>query len=270
MNNYGYRMLDFCKCNNLYILNGRTTKDKDKGVCTCKGVSTIDYFLCSSHIIPLINDFYVDDFSQNLSDAHCPVSLEIELQLPCEQEHVINHSKRHESERIKLWDETMKDEFLHNTDLNAFDNINENISCLRLERNITQNEIDCIAESFNKFILTSAEKSSGTYKISDQSNASSKPPSWFGRKCTKARKPLHTARFQYRIRKSFENKERLKTASKSYIYIVKSSHSQFQQNNIANTRSLIYCNPLTPPSHPPPPKKKIYTGSSLTRKRKIR
>ena len=34
MNNYGYRMLIFCKCNNLYILNGRTAKDKDKGICT--------------------------------------------------------------------------------------------------------------------------------------------------------------------------------------------------------------------------------------------
>ena len=243
MNNYGYRMLDFCKCNNLYILNGRTAKDKDKGICTCKGVSTIDYFLCSSQIIPLINDFYVNDFSQILSDAHCPVSLEIKLQLPCEQEHVNNHSSSDESKRVKLWDETLKDEFLYNIDLNAFDKINENISCLRLERNITQNDIDCIVESFNKVIITSAEKSFGTYKISDQSNASSKPLSWFGRKCTKARKQFHTARFQYKLRKSFENKERLKTASKSYKYIVKSSHTKFQQNNIANIRSLKYCNP---------------------------
>ena len=140
-----------------------------------KGVSTIGYFLCLSHIIPLINDFYVNDFSQILSDAHCPASLEIKLQLPCEQEHVNNHSSSHECERVKLWDETLKDEFLYNIDLNAFDKINENISCLRLERNITQNDIDCIVESFNKVIITSAEKSFGTYKISDQSNASSKP-----------------------------------------------------------------------------------------------
>ena len=29
MNNYGYRMLDFYKCNNLYILNGRTYRDNE-------------------------------------------------------------------------------------------------------------------------------------------------------------------------------------------------------------------------------------------------
>ena len=151
----------------------------------------------------------------------------VQLQLPCEQEHVNNHSNSHESERVKLWDETMKDEFLYNIDLNAFDNINENISCLRLERNITQNDIVCIVESFNKVILyTSAEKSFGTYKISDQSNASSKPQPWFGRKCTKARKQFHTARFQYKLRKSFENKERLKTASKSYKLLRISAYSR--------------------------------------------
>ena len=45
INNYGYRLLDFCKCNSLYILNGRTGRDKGIGKCTSKEVSTIDYFL---------------------------------------------------------------------------------------------------------------------------------------------------------------------------------------------------------------------------------
>ena len=70
INNYGYRLLDFYKCNSLYILNGRTGRDKGIGKCTSKEVSTIDYFLCSSRFIPIIKDFYVNDFSQILSDAH--------------------------------------------------------------------------------------------------------------------------------------------------------------------------------------------------------
>ena len=104
VNNNGYRLLDFCKCNNLYILNGRTGRDKGLGNCTSKGVSTIDYFLCSSRVIPLINDFHVNDFSQFLSDAHCAVSLEIKLQMPYEQEHVNNDSSII-SRHTKLWDE---------------------------------------------------------------------------------------------------------------------------------------------------------------------
>ena len=49
-------MINFCKCNNLYILNGRTAKDKSKGSCT------VDYFLCSANILPFISDFYEDEF----------------------------------------------------------------------------------------------------------------------------------------------------------------------------------------------------------------
>ena len=65
-NNYGYKMLDFCKCNNLFILNGRTASDKNIGSYTCKDSSTVDYFICSANILPLIIDFYVDDFCLTL------------------------------------------------------------------------------------------------------------------------------------------------------------------------------------------------------------
>ena len=70
-------MLDFCKCNNFYILNGRKASDKSIGPYTCKDSSTVDYFICSANILPLIIDFYVDDFCPTLSDVHCPVVLNL-------------------------------------------------------------------------------------------------------------------------------------------------------------------------------------------------
>ena len=36
INNYSYRLLDFCKSNTLYILNGRTSRDHGAGALTCK------------------------------------------------------------------------------------------------------------------------------------------------------------------------------------------------------------------------------------------
>lgn len=79
VNNFGYKLLEFCKANNLYILNGRTASDKGKGLPTCKGTSTVDYFICSSNINPLISEFFVDTFCPLLSDVHCPVVLELKL-----------------------------------------------------------------------------------------------------------------------------------------------------------------------------------------------
>ena len=76
INNYGCRLLDFCKSNNLYILNGRTSRDHGVGALTCKNQSTVDYFLCSSIIFSMIIDFYVHDFCETLSDVHSPVYLE--------------------------------------------------------------------------------------------------------------------------------------------------------------------------------------------------
>ena len=44
-NNYGYKMIEFCKENNFYILNGRLGYDNCVGDTTCRGISCIDYFI---------------------------------------------------------------------------------------------------------------------------------------------------------------------------------------------------------------------------------
>ncbi|CAC5392713.1 unnamed protein product [Mytilus coruscus] len=59
-NNYGYKLSDFCKRNNLYTGNGRLPgKDFLVGEKTCKNVSLIDYILFSSHVFPLFKSFDV-------------------------------------------------------------------------------------------------------------------------------------------------------------------------------------------------------------------
>ena len=153
MNNYGYRMLDFCKCNNLYILNGRTYRDKDEGHFTCKGSSTVDYFLCSLNLLPSISDFCVKEFSDILSDVHCPVYLELCLG----QSHELLYENTQNSKTEKLWDETNKENFIHNFDLEMLNDINEYISMIKTN-DITQQDLDNIIHRFNNLVITSAEK----------------------------------------------------------------------------------------------------------------
>ena len=53
-NNWGHRLLSLCKALNLRIMNGRIGKDATVGQVTCKGVSVIDYVICSPALFALV------------------------------------------------------------------------------------------------------------------------------------------------------------------------------------------------------------------------
>jgi hypothetical protein len=46
-NHYGSRLLDLCKGNDLFIINGRIGNDKGIGKLTCKNSSVVDYVISS-------------------------------------------------------------------------------------------------------------------------------------------------------------------------------------------------------------------------------
>ena len=48
-NNSGYWLIDLCKNNNLFIINGRVGKDKGFGLKTFRYTSTIDYTICTAN-----------------------------------------------------------------------------------------------------------------------------------------------------------------------------------------------------------------------------
>ena len=73
---YSYKFIVFCKGNSLSILNGRL--DGSSKV-TCKNVSTVDYFLCSTNVLPFVTNLYVHGFCDLLSDVHCAVSLLLDI-----------------------------------------------------------------------------------------------------------------------------------------------------------------------------------------------
>jgi hypothetical protein len=46
-NQYGNRLLELCKCNDLFIVNGRIGGDKNIGKLTCKNSNIVDYVISS-------------------------------------------------------------------------------------------------------------------------------------------------------------------------------------------------------------------------------
>ena len=75
VNQYGYSLIDFCKSNNLLILNGRIGNDYICPKLACKNKSTVDYFLSSPSVFDSLDDLCVGNFSSLFSDAHSPISL---------------------------------------------------------------------------------------------------------------------------------------------------------------------------------------------------
>ena len=59
-------------------MNGRMGKDATVGRGKCKGVSVIDYAICSPVLFHLVREFYVNDFDASLSDVHSAVCVSCE------------------------------------------------------------------------------------------------------------------------------------------------------------------------------------------------
>ena len=78
-NNYGYKMIEFCRENSFFILNGRLGDDKTLGNTTCRHVSCIDYFVCNVNMFDFCCNLSVDEFCPLLSDVHRPISLKFRI-----------------------------------------------------------------------------------------------------------------------------------------------------------------------------------------------
>ena len=102
----------------MYILNGRTEGDNSPGACTCKNVSCIDYFMCSRNVLPVVKCLKVHIFCSLLSDAHNPVSLELNLNVLIQNANNSNSMGSHK----RLWDASKVDEYEASFDQQSVDN----------------------------------------------------------------------------------------------------------------------------------------------------
>jgi hypothetical protein len=68
-NRYGNMLLEFCKGNSLFIVNGRVGKDKHIGRFTCRNASVVDYCISSPYFFKSFKDFDILDSSKLYSDG---------------------------------------------------------------------------------------------------------------------------------------------------------------------------------------------------------
>ncbi|CAG2234755.1 unnamed protein product [Mytilus edulis] len=124
-NRFGNQLLEFCKGNNFFIMNGRTLGDID-GKFTCRNSSVVDYCLCSAELIQNFTDFKVHDFSSLYSDVHSPIEISLK-QTDQEVSTKCSDDARTNEQKINNWTNEKSYKFLECLNLTEIENINSEI-----------------------------------------------------------------------------------------------------------------------------------------------
>ena len=236
-------MIDTCKNNNLFIVNGRYGKDRGIGASTFRDKSLIDYTICTADSFKILQDFEVMKLDPIFSDGHAALLWSIQCSVERNQE---NQSTLNCSNKF-IWSNDSKDEFVRSIDTNKLINIQEQLEFSDFSQSNSSdiatsiNGItDKIAEIFSQAASNSLKQPKGLFKR----RHFDKP--WFGPACKIARKRYHRARREYDSSKSTQAKRRLYNESKLYKqtmhkYIKKHKLDKINKlRNIQSTEPKVY------------------------------
>ena len=220
VNNYGHKLIDFCKRCNMYIVNGRLGADKEIGRNTSNESSLIDYFMVCSKMIKDIIEFKIESFDPLISDVHNRIYTSI-LTAPDKNP---DEAKPDMENRKPRWIPDKKNNFIENveqkesfiielcTELDGFEPNNHNLDGL-----LTKLEI---------FFSDTAVESFGIQRQKIPQNK--EKHNWFNKSCETKRRTFHKAKKKYNENKNNENKELLKTASRLYKKQMSETFAQHQ------------------------------------------
>jgi hypothetical protein len=116
-NRYGNFLLDFCKGNNVFIMNGRLGKDQI-GNLTCRNASVVDFCLSNVHFLERLVDFEILEFSTLFSDVHTPFTLTLKKEHShCEDADPDVIPNESSTEKVKKWEQGKSSIFPYNFDI---------------------------------------------------------------------------------------------------------------------------------------------------------
>ncbi|MCW4346970.1 MAG: reverse transcriptase domain-containing protein [Candidatus Thiodiazotropha endolucinida] len=243
INTYGRNLIDFCKSNNIFILNGRLSNDRFAPKLTCKDSSTVDYFISSACIFEQISEFEIHEFSNLYSDAHCSLKLSLNISLA-----VNDSSKITEvpdlTESPKLWDASKADLFVENFDIPRVAEIETMLFRLQDKHPsaICKDDIDSIINDIGSLFIHCSKDTFGYKKQKPESRYSKFKP-WFNRECINARNLYHKVRKTYNQHKNEYYKNMLKNVSKKYKNTLKLHSDKYKIERIQKLRNLKSNNP---------------------------
>lgn len=210
-NNEGNILLEICKSNNLFILNGRCGKDKETGAFTFKNTSTIDYCIFSSESLRFVNNFEIRGLDSLYSDGHSVLTTSLNFK---------NLTKTAPPQSVQTqrqppkWQSNKKEEFIFNLDDEIINDVDINLQqALENIPNVNNEVVNDFCSKIGNILIESKTKSFEN-KVFNTGNTNNKR--WFGAQCQSARRKYHLAQKINQNNPSPINKQNLKDASRSY------------------------------------------------------
>ena len=242
VNTYGKAFIDFCKNNDLFILNGRIGSDYIYPKLTCKDRSTVDYFLSSATIFDKITNFEVQEFSDLFSDAHCAISLGLSVSF----EPIPSLKEGHNQMRKpKLWKPDSTEIFIENFDIVRVAEIEAKLDNLLASEDkvIRKTDVDDIITCIGTLFETCSKETFGYTETRERNDKYIKFKPWFNRACISARNLYHKTRRTYNKYKNEFYKNMLRIVSKKYKNTLKFHCNRFKNDRIQKLRNLKNKNP---------------------------
>ena len=212
INNEGNKLIDICKSNNLFILNGRCGTDKNIGAMTFRNLSVIDYSIVSQHALQFVNMFEILEVDPLFSDGHSLLSTTL-----CFSQSSILNTKKYPKQNIKGKPKLTEDKktiFVQNIDRSKLNDLYNFIQDSSKNYNsVNKDNINSMCLKFSEIFHESAQTC-----IPDKSypnHTKGKMP-WFGKQCAHARKRYHLAKTKFSRCPSTSSRSSLVTASKAY------------------------------------------------------
>ena len=227
-NNHGFKLIDLCKNNNLFIFNGRLDKDRLLGQYTFIHTSVIDYTIGTIDALRLIDHFSILETDPIFSDGHSILSHAL-----CNLDFVDKSCSKGNSSRPK-WDETHSNNFCENIDLEQLDAISS-----FLDSNLPVDiRINGATERIAKLFSHASDR---TFPVTDKKKVKQNKP-WFGPLCRSARKKYHVAKKHYNSCQLY-NMQNLKVASKNSKKTMNKCIAKHRKQNENKLRNLQSKNP---------------------------
>ncbi|MEW8547774.1 MAG: reverse transcriptase family protein, partial [Candidatus Thiodiazotropha sp.] len=236
-NNTGNWLIETCKNNNLFIVNGRVGKDKFLGAPTFRDKSLIDYTICTAECFAWLSNFEIIEMDTIFSDGHSLLSWSLlEEGLNTYQTSNSMNDKKNIQPKYK-WSENTKEQFIAHIDLPKVLHVKQRLETMELNsENINRytNEISILFEE-------AAQKSLKQTKTLYNKRPFDKP--WFGPACKMARKQYHKAKRMYKSNKCQRLKNNLHIQSKNFKKVMNKYILLFKIDKAKKLRNMQYKSP---------------------------
>ena len=206
-NNIGYWLVNICKNNNLFIVNGRVGKNRDIVSKTFRDQSVLDHTLCTADCFYFLQQFEIIELDEIFSDGHSLLSWSFDIN---------PQSKPHGNSSANIysvnctWKNELREKFIENIKLSDVLAVNDSLDTINPSLQSINNITNSIGEIFSQAATLTLQKTKVGFKKRPFDKA------WFGPACKVARKQYHRAKHVFQIKKNDQSKENLKTQCKTY------------------------------------------------------